>query len=204
MSKTGLGEIEQAISHCTEALLMAETIAYQPGAFDCHVSLSQMSLSQRQLSAASQHSKAAVNLRVPKTYYLTPLVYGIVRLYQGNVAAKQSFGEAVGLCQEVIDRTNELYQPHYALALARIGQAVCDPNWTVPTQRADLLTTALTEYRHALDITAAPGVVREALHYLELIRAAGIAGLEPAFALLEEAITDWQSLPGDALPPLTS
>jgi hypothetical protein len=29
-----------------------------------------------------------------------------------------------------------------------------------------------------------PGVVRDALHDLEMIRAAGVAGLEPAFELL--------------------
>lgn len=44
------------------------------------------------------------------------------------------------------------------------------------------------EYRRALVITSAAGIVREALLDLELIRAAGIEGLEPVFALLEGAL----------------
>lgn len=199
-----LGEVEQAIGYCTEALSLAETMVYQPGAFDCHVSLSRMLLSRRQLSAASQHSDAATNLHVPKTYYLAPLACGIVRLYQGYTSAEQAFTDAVRLCQEAIGRTIDLYQPHYALALALVGRAVCDSHWIDLAQRTDLLTPALAEYRRALAITAAPGVVRDALRDLELIRAAGIEGLEPAFALLEQAIADWQLLPGDALPSPTS
>ncbi len=183
-----LGEVEQAIDYCTEALSLAETMAYQPGAFDCHVSLSRMLLSRRQLSAASQHSDAATNLYVPKTYYLAPLACGMVRLYQGNTSAEQAFTDAVRLCQEAIGRTADLYQPHYALALALVGQAVCDSHWIDLAQRTDLLASALTEYRCALDITAAVGVVNDALRDLELIRAAGIEGLEPVFGLLEGAL----------------
>jgi len=37
-------------------------------------------------------------------------------------------------------------------------------------------------------ITAAPGIVQDAIRDLELIRAAGIEGLEPVFELLEEAL----------------
>ena len=38
-----------------------------------------------------------------------------------------------------------------------------------------------------LEITAAPGVVQDAIRNLELIQAAGIEGLEPVFELLENA-----------------
>jgi hypothetical protein len=48
-----------------------------------------------------------------------------------------------------------------------------------------LLAPALAEYRQALENCAALGVVHDAVHDLEMIRAAGVAGLEPAFELLE-------------------
>jgi len=51
-----------------------------------------------------------------------------------------------------------------------------------------LLAPALTEYRRALEITSAPGIIQDALRDLEMIRGAGIEGLEPAFELLEEAL----------------
>jgi len=54
-------------------------------------------------------------------------------------------------------------------------------------ERPELLAPALAEYRRALEITSAPGIVQDALRDLELIRAAGIEGLEPVFELLENA-----------------
>jgi hypothetical protein len=51
-----------------------------------------------------------------------------------------------------------------------------------------LLAPALEEYRRALENCAAPGVVQDALRDLEIIRAVGIEGLEPAFELLKSAL----------------
>jgi hypothetical protein len=48
-----------------------------------------------------------------------------------------------------------------------------------------LLAPALAEYRRALENCAALGVVRDALRDLEMIRAAGVEGLETVFELLE-------------------
>ena len=52
------------------------------------------------------------------------------------------------------------------------------------SERAKLLALALAEYQQALEITSAPGIVQDAIRDLELIRAAGGEGLEPAFELL--------------------
>ena len=60
--------------------------------------------------------------------------------------------------------------------------------WTDESERAKLLAPALAKYRGALEITSAPGIVQDALRDLELIRAAGIEGLEPAFELLETTL----------------
>jgi hypothetical protein len=67
-----------------------------------------------------------------------------------------------------------LIQINYTLAFAFVGQAVCTPYWINLTRRVTLLAPALTQYHRALDITSAPGVVRDALRDLELIRAVGI------------------------------
>jgi histidinol phosphatase-like enzyme len=87
----------------------------------------------------------------------------------------------------MLDKTANLYNARYALAAALVGQAVCDPRWEDESHCPELLAPALEEYRCALDITAAPGVVQDAIRDLELIRAAGIEGLEPVFELLENA-----------------
>ncbi len=55
-----------------------------------------------------------------------------------------------------------------------------------PARILDLLRLARSN-RRALEITSAPGIVGDALRDLELIRKAGIEGLEPAFELLESA-----------------
>ncbi len=87
----------------------------------------------------------------------------------------------------MLDKTPNLYELRYTLAAALVGQAVCDSRWAEESERAELLAPALAEYRRALENCAAPGVVEDALRDLELIRAAGIKGLEPVFELLESA-----------------
>ena len=49
------------------------------------------------------------------------------------------------------------------------------------------LAPALAEYRRAVENCAAPGVVQDALRDLETIQAAGMAGLEPVFELLQHS-----------------
>jgi len=115
------------------------------------------------------------------------LMQGVTCLHIRHTACAEYFRTAVDHCREML-QAGDLYETHYTLAISLVGQAVCDPHWDDATQRADLLALALTEYRRALGITAAPGVVRDALRDLELIRAAGVEGVEPAFALLEQAL----------------
>jgi hypothetical protein len=88
----------------------------------------------------------------------------------------------------MLDKTAGSYEPRYALAAALVGQAVCDSCWPEEEKRAKLLAPSLMEYRRALEITTATGVVQDALHDLEMIRIVGIKGLEPAFELLESAL----------------
>ena len=109
-------------------------------------------------------------------------------LRQGDTVARETFASSVTCCQAMLGKSAGSYEPRYALAAALVGQAACDLCWAKESERADLLAPALEEYRRALEITAAPGIVRDALRDLELIRAAGVDGLEPAFDLLESAL----------------
>jgi len=99
-----------------------------------------------------------------------------------------AFTDAITYCTDMLIKTEGVYEPHYTLATALVGKAICNPRWVDESQCLDLLIPALSEYRHALNITFAPGIVRDTLRDLELIRAAGIEGLEPVFALLEQAL----------------
>ena len=112
---------------------------------------------------------------------------GIINLYISVSRDESNFTDVANRCQTLLKQNTRLYRPQYALAASRIGQAICDSFWADESERLDLLAPALEEYRRALEITAAPGVVQDAICDLELIQAAGIEGLEPAFELLENA-----------------
>ena len=113
------------------------------------------------------------------------MILGIALLHQHDSSTGETFSDAGIRCQGMLNKTSGLYKPHYARATVLAGQAVCDPNWKEESKRADLLALAIDEYRQALEICPAEGVVQEAIRDLELIRAAGIEGLEPVFELLE-------------------
>lgn len=139
-----------------------------------------------ELSQARQRCVEALALDMADMSHQAALVLGIVLLRQRDPTAGQTFADAVARCRARLDKTPGLYEPRYALA-ALVGQAVCDPCWADEDERAGLLAPALAEYQRALENCAALGVLRDALHDLEMIRAAGIEGLEPAFELLESA-----------------
>lgn len=152
------------------------------------ISLSRIALMQGIFEEAVQACHEADQTPTQEFRHQLALVQGIVNLHESKLSADGNFSVAIACCREVLTQTATLYEPQYVLATALIGQAVCDPCWSGIAQRADLLIPALVEYRRALDITSAPGVVRDALRDLELIHAAGIEGLEPVFALLEGAL----------------
>jgi hypothetical protein len=113
------------------------------------------------------------------------LTLGIALLRQSDPAAGGAFADAAAHCQAILTKTPGLYEPLYALAAALVGEAVCEPRWAEENEQVELLAPALAEYQRALEICAAPGVVRDALWDLEMICAAGIEGLETAFELLQ-------------------
>jgi tetratricopeptide (TPR) repeat protein len=182
-----LEQVERAIEFHKRALAIAREIGYRRGESFRLLGLGRALLATRALSKARQHCAEALTLDMPATSYRAALTLGIVLLHQRDPTAGETFADAAARCRAMLDKTAGLYAPRYALATALVGYAVCDPRWAQEGERVGLLAPALEEYRRALENCAAPGVVGDALRDLEMIQAAGVEGLEPAFELLESA-----------------
>jgi tetratricopeptide (TPR) repeat protein len=180
-----LEQIERAFEFYEQALTIAREIGDRLQETNQLLGLGKAMLATGQLSEARQHCEEALALEVSLTSYLAALVLGIVLLHQRDMAAGDTFADAAARCRAMLDKTADLYEARYALAAALVGSAVCDLRWAEEGERARLLAPALAEYQRALQNCAVPGVVHGALRDLEMIRAAGVAGLEPAFDLLE-------------------
>lgn len=187
---SALGQFERAMYFYQQALAIAQQVGARRCESHHRLRMCKSLLIRGQIAEAHHHCITALALDVPQTAYKAALALGIVLLHQHLPVAGTTFANAIARCLLMLDKTAELYSVRYALATALVGQAICDPRWINATQRADLLAPALAEYNRALVITSAPGIVRDALRDLELIRAAGVEGLEPVFELLERALND--------------
>jgi tetratricopeptide (TPR) repeat protein len=195
-----LEDYSQAIDYYQKALTISRETGYRRGLGYRLLGLLKARLAIGDFAEVQHLKSVALSSKILEVDYHIQLILGIACLSQNTMKASEHIAGAISQSRGLLAKSRGLYAPQYALATALVGQAVCDSRWLDPNQRADLLAPAVAEYRCALAITAAPGVVREALRDLELIRAAGIEGLEPVFTLLEQAIDDWQPLSGDALP----
>ncbi|MFC2037370.1 tetratricopeptide repeat protein [Chloroflexota bacterium] len=183
----GLQQPEKAIELYEEALTLARSIGDRQGESYRLVGLSRALLMIGMHSEARGHCKDALKLNLPDTGYRAAVLLGTALLYLHDPIAPQVFEDATTRCQDMLDKTADFYEPRYALAAALSGQAACNPYWVDESKRAELLAPALVECQRALGICAAPGVIQDVLCDLELIRAAGIKGLEPVFELFESA-----------------
>jgi tetratricopeptide (TPR) repeat protein len=182
-----LGKTKEAIKYYKQALSIAHEINHPADKSYALLGLARALLATGLVTKAQQLCSQAQRQDMPRTKYWAKLVIGISHLYERDPNCRECFFSVAAHCQDEIENESRMYDPRYALATALVGRAVCDPRWEDESQRPDLLAPALEEYRRALDITAAPGVVQDAIRDLELIQAAGIEGLEPAFELLENA-----------------
>ncbi len=180
-----LREFDQMINLCEKALTIFRKIGYRLGESLCLLGISRALLANEEFSKARRYYEEAVTLDISETSHQLALVSGILLLHQCHLAAQESFQNAIDHCRALLDRTPGLYEPRYTLAAALIGQAVCNQRWSDPGNRTELLAPGLVEYRRALEITSAYGAVADARRDLELLRAAGIDGLQPVSDLLE-------------------
>jgi tetratricopeptide (TPR) repeat protein len=183
-----VGQVERALKLYEDALTIIRGAGTRRRESRHLVGLGKTFLAAGRTAEARDYCSEALALDVQVTRYSAALTLGMVFLSQRNPAAVESFTDAAVYSRAMLDRTVGLYEPRYRLAAALVGQAVCDPRWNQESERVELLAPALAEYRRALEITSAPGVVQDAIRDLEMIRAAGIEGLEPVFELLESAL----------------
>jgi tetratricopeptide (TPR) repeat protein len=179
-----LGQVERARSCLEESLAAARETGYRRGEGYRLLELCRLALIAGEASAARKYCADALALNMPGTVHIAAILSGIVGLHECSSATGEAFANAAARCQVLLRKTPDLYEARYTLAAALAGGAVCDPQWAVESQRAELLAPAMEEYRKALENCAAPGVVREAIRDLDLVRAAGIGNLEPAVSLL--------------------
>jgi tetratricopeptide (TPR) repeat protein len=165
--------------------------------------LARVELSAGRAREAQQQSEDARALEQPWTMHYAALIRGIALLHQGNHESGKAFADAIERCQDILNEdlhteaehldvasSKKLTRAQYARATALVGEAVCGSHWSDTSNRKGLLAPACAEYERALENCSAKGVVLDAIRDLDLIRAAGIQGLEPVFALLESAIED--------------
>ncbi|HNT74630.1 MAG TPA: tetratricopeptide repeat protein [Anaerolineae bacterium] len=183
-----LGDFKRSIVPTEKALCIAQEIEYLWGHSHSLLGLTAAYLAIGQLEEAQHYCGQAEALAVWGDSYMLAFLHGTIALHHNTTEAQRYFALCISKSQDALSRTARLHDAQYTLAAGEVGKAVADQEWCLTSQRAQLLTPALAEYRRALAIIAAPGVVRDALRDLELIRAAGIAGLEPVFALLEETL----------------
>lgn len=183
-----LGQFSDAIREYEKSLRMVRELRNSRGESYRRLSLGRAFLGKKELVRAQHHCAKALHLGISGwTTYMLPLTLGIILLYQEGATPEAFFVEAARCARDMLKRTKKLYKAQHALAAALVGQTVCDPAWQVENERPKLLVPAQAEYRRALDICSAPGVVHDALWNLKMIRDAGIEGLEPIFDLLENA-----------------
>ncbi len=186
-------QTDEALEYFHSSLKTYYDIGHSRGKSYCYLRIGYMSLLKGEMDQAQQNFYEVLNLDFVENNNQANLALGIIALYrQKTEDADAYFSDACVQSRGLLTKTTRAYAPQYILSTALVGRAVCHSRWADLTHRTDLLALALAEYSYALDITSAPGIVRDALRDLELICAAGVEGLEPVFELLE-GVLDEQS-----------
>jgi tetratricopeptide (TPR) repeat protein len=182
-----LGKYEEAEHHYRQAVTKFEAAGGLEKLSAYLSDLGKIVLAKGDVSEAWQYCYQAYKMNIPRYMHMIVIKTAYVSLHKDSKTAANFFQEAKDISRSRLSLTTDSYIDHYVLAHALLGEAVCSSGWSDKSERPELLAPALDEYRRALEITAAPGVVLEAKRDLELIQAAGIEGLEPVFELLESA-----------------
>lgn len=182
------GQIGKAIAFHKKALDILRELEDRHGESYCLLRLGKALLATGESGTAREFCAEGLALNVKRTSFQAAMALGIVLLHQADPSARDTFTDAITHCQAILGQTSNLVEARYVLATALLGQAVCDPQWIEQGHRAELLVPAMAGYECALETCAAAGVVQDAVHDLELIRAAGVEGLEPIFDLLQAHI----------------
>jgi ADP-ribosyl-[dinitrogen reductase] hydrolase len=187
------GQVDLAIECYEAALAIANELEDPRGKSHQLLRLSHALLAKGQFSKAAECSHNSRDIEQPETNYRAALLLGIAQLNEHGAIVGDAFRDAAARCQSMLDKTADLCRPRYTLATALVGAAICSPHWANDSKHDELLSSAFAEYRLALKISNAKGVVQDALWHLEMIQTAGIDRLEPIFELLNSALVQNRS-----------
>ncbi len=180
------GRLDQALPYHTEAVRIGKEHRNLRGTSYALLSLGRTQLIKGNIAAAEAALREVKALGFPWLKYLSEPLLSIVGLCQ-KVVTTDILIATIQECRARLGREPRLYQTRYVLAIGLLLSTVQDSRWKIPKHREALLMPVLEMYQQALNVTAARGVIAENLQDLELIRAAGIEGLEPVFELLQNA-----------------
>jgi hypothetical protein len=124
-------------------------------------------------------AEEAAKYRYPREYASVVALRGVVALRQGDAAtACRAFETAFSEADALLAGTARAYNAAYAKALALAGLALC--------RDAAFAAAAAEAYRDARTISAAPGIVEDALRQLDALAIADPAEtLKPVRAALD-------------------
>lgn len=170
------GNFEHAILSYHEALKIAQEVSDKGGVSEQWLGLAYACHHLGDLTAARRAYHEGLTLAFPLTHYRCAILLGILCAEEGNgLEAQHHYTCGIDLCRVLLARTPHLFRPLYSLALAHLGNR--QPH------------EALATYQHALAVCSAPGVVRDVLQDVQLLKriSPGIAQWDEATQLLEAA-----------------
>jgi tetratricopeptide (TPR) repeat protein len=170
------GNCEHAIRSYHEALTIAQEVSDRGGVSEQWLGLGYACHHLGDLTAARRAYHEGLTLAFPLTHYRCVVLLGILGAEEGHgLEAQHHYTCGIDFCRALLARTPHLFRPLYSLALAYLGNR----------QPHDALVT----YQQALAVCSAPGVVRDALQDVQLLRriSPGIAKWDEVTQLLEAA-----------------
>jgi tetratricopeptide (TPR) repeat protein len=171
-----LGNMEEALKYHEEALSIAIEVSVAEDQYEALLGLGMIHHSQGNLREAGRKFEEALKLEIPKTHYSCNPRLGIVRLEEGNAGeAHEHLARGIKQCEGLLERTPDLYDARYHLALTELASGQNDK--------------ALATYRRAIETCPAKGVLMNSLRDVRLLRRMPVLspGVPDAEALLAEA-----------------
>jgi hypothetical protein len=173
------GHCERAIPYYQEALKIAQDVGDKAGVSEQWLGLAYAYHHLGRLAEARRAYHEGLACEFLLTNYRCAILLGILCAEDGQVLeAQHHFRRGIDRCRALLDKTPDLFRPLYSLALAYLGNR--QPHNALPT------------YQRAVAVCAAPGVVRDALQDVQLLRR-----ISPAVAQVD-AVTQWLDATGAA------